>query len=301
VPNPGTREKIKEEVHKTAFIMSRKEANVGSKKLYNRRTVEMTPDQRRLYVEVFKKFQFEYIETNYATVRDVWLARLAGGFSPDRENPELLNNSKTAVILDLLQGDLKHEQVVVWFRFNEELTHVTTTLNKKGIPTTSFNGSSDRAERFRARDAFQSGKYRVICGQIQVGKFSMNLSAASTAIYYSNSYEAEARSQSEDRIVHVTKAQPLLYVDLVTKHSIDEAVVAALRDKNRDSQSFNRRLQRYMVEEFRRQHGLDDQEEGTPAKARVTAQARRPRQETSAKTEGTHGSTARIFPRSKGV
>jgi len=302
LPNPGTREKIKEAVHSAAFIMTRKEANIGSRKIYNTRTVEMTPKQKSLYTEVFKKFQFEYIETNYATVRDVWLARLAGGFSPDRENPELLSNAKYNVVLDLIQGELKGQQVVIWFRFNEELEYVTTMLNSKKIKTTSFNGASSRAERFRVRDAFQRGMYQVICGQIQVGKFSMNLSAASTAIYYSNSYEAEARAQSEDRIVHVTKAQPLLYIDLVTKHTLDEAVVEALKDKHGDSASFNRRLQRYMVEEFRRIHGLNDQEEITTTKTRAKTKAGG-RQETGVQ-EAQHPravAATRLYPRSSTV
>ncbi len=66
---------------------------------------------------------------------------------------------------------------------------------------------------------------------IQCGKFGLDLSAASTAIYYSNGFSHEDRAQSEDRIEHLRKREPLLFVDLVTRGSTDRTVLSLLRQK----------------------------------------------------------------------
>ena len=67
-------------------------------------------------------------------------------------------------------------------------------------------------------------------------------SVADTAIYYSNEYSNDLRSQSEDRICHPKKKLPLLIIDLNTESSIDEKVRKILKDKNFDSRMFMSRL-----------------------------------------------------------
>jgi hypothetical protein len=74
--------------------------------------------------------------------------------------------------------------------------------------------------------------------QVKCGKFGLDWSVASTAIYYSNPYDMEDRAQSEDRIVSATKTEPVLYIDLITKDTIDEEVTEVLRDKNVTARSF---------------------------------------------------------------
>lgn len=254
-PKPGIREKIKEYLHEHAFVLTTKQAKMGNTAIYERRVVPMTPKQRAAHQEVWKKYSYEYIETNYATVRDVWMARIAGGFSPDRENPELLSNAKTQAIYDLLTGELKGKQVVIWFRFTEELEHVVRFLKSKRIRCAGIYGATPKPERARLRQAFSSGQVNVLCVQIQVGKYGLNLSASSTAIYYSNSYALEDREQSEKRIEHGSKSEPLLYIDLMTDGSIDAAVVSGLREKKRNAKQFMQRLQRFIAAEWEVHHG----------------------------------------------
>ena len=55
----------------------------------------------------------------------------------------------------------------------------------------------------------------------------------------------EKRAQSEDRIIHPVKQEPLLYIDLVTEGTIDEIVVDALQDKSISAQILTARLKNY--------------------------------------------------------
>lgn len=242
MPKPGTRDEIKEYVHSHAVVMTARQHGLGNVAIYKKRYVEQNDAQRAAIKTLIKDFQYEYIETNFATVRDIWLARVAGGFSPDRENPELISNAKTNEIVDILTGEMRRKSVVIWFRFNEELEHVVAALNKRKIPTAALSGRTPKDDRRLIRKQFTMGEYRVLCVQQQLGKMGWNLARADVAIYYSNHYEYEARAQSLKRIEHLTKKHALLYIDLVTRGSIDEEVVRALQEKKMTSQSFMRRL-----------------------------------------------------------
>ena len=259
-PKPGMRDAVKQYVHARAVVMTKKQVKIGGTFApIQRRMVEQNDAQQRALKELSKKYAFEYIETKFATVRDVWMARVAGGFSPDRENPELLSNAKTVELVELLKGELAHEQVVVWFRFNEELEHVVNWLNQKAkIPTVGVTGATAVPERKDIRNRFAAGKFRVICVQIQLGKYGWDLSAARTAIRYSNAYDYESYSQSRERIVHPLKKDPLLELHLVTRNSLDEDVFDALKKKKRDSRMFMRELNTAFLERIRRSFGGQD-------------------------------------------
>jgi len=73
------------------------------------------------------------------------------------------------------------------------------------------------------------------------------VASADTAIYYSNYYSFEMRTQSEDRIIHPLKQTPLLYVDLVTENTIDEDVVEILQTKKLRAVGFMRLLRRELM------------------------------------------------------
>lgn len=258
-PKPGRRDEVKKWVHEHAVVMTKEQYGIGGKKTYQRRVIEMNAAQKKANKEVLKDFSYEYIETNFATVRDVWMSRIAGGFSPDRENPELLNDAKIKEIIALKKGELKKQAIVVWFRFNEELEATVAALRAAKIPAVGVSGATPKADRMLIRKRFMKGEFDVICIQVRLGRFGWNLSRATTAIYYSNALDRESRSQSEDRIVHPTKKEPLLYIDLETRGSIDSEVIALQREKRISSRAFARRLNTAVWAEYWRQHPGENQ------------------------------------------
>ena len=72
---------------------------------------------------------------------------------------------------------------------------------------------------------------RFFIGQPRTGGFGLTLTAASTVIYYSNSYDLEIRLQSEDRAHRIGQKNNVTYIDLVSPGTIDEKIINALRDK----------------------------------------------------------------------
>ena len=111
-------------------------------------------------------------------------------------------------------------------------------LFKKNISCGVINGEVAISVRQKLQKDFQEKILSVMCMQLQTGKFGLNLSSASTAIYFSNSLNPDDRSQSEARIEHNLKKEPLLYIDLVSKNSIDEEILKTLKMKHRQSKFF---------------------------------------------------------------
>lgn len=254
LPNRGTIDIIKKEVHNLAFVKTRNQCNIGSMKIYEKRYVAMNPKQEKIYKDIEKKFAYDTEEgkdeTKWATVKFGWMSQVAGGFIPreieeqegkkiEIRKPELISDVKGKELLNLLLGELKNEKIVVWFRYNTELRFAVELLNSHGIGNRYIDGTVDISSRHSASTEFKTSKnVRIMLAQIKCGKFGIDWSVASTAIYYSNPYDMEDRAQSEDRIIHATKKEPVLYIDLITKNTIDEHVTAVLRNKNIKSRTF---------------------------------------------------------------
>ena len=74
---------------------------------------------------------------------------------------------------------------------------------------------------------------RFFVGNPSVGGFGITLTAATTVVYYSNSYNLEHRLQSEDRAHRIGQTRSVNYVDLICPKTVDEKIVKALRDKKK--------------------------------------------------------------------
>ena len=239
VPNKGTISKIKKAVNENAFVLTRKQAGVGSRKIYEKRYVELPRKVRNEYRSLERNFCLGIEETKWTIVVKVWLARLAGG---QPEDANFCSMHKFSEILYLLNSELKKEQCVIWFRFNLELIYLHNMLEAKGISNDFITGNVSPAERERTRKRFNKGKFRILLVQIKCGKFGIDCSAASVAIYYSNSFAYEERAQSEDRIISPTKKEPVLILDVLTTNTVDVDIYSALRDKKINAKTFNSKI-----------------------------------------------------------
>jgi SNF2 family DNA or RNA helicase len=231
IPKSGVRTKVLRRVRESSFVLTRKQAGIGSRKVYESREVTMSADQAKVYKQIERSFEYEYgqkvVSTKWIVVRTNWLAQVAGGFTP-REH-FCVGRGKIRELRTLLDTELRGEQVVVWFRYNRELFEVKREL--LGMQTSVIVGKTPPEIRTKRIDQFQAGKRRILLCQSRCAMLGIDLSAASTAVYFSNYYDLQVRVQSEDRIVHPKKKEPLLYVDLISKSTVDEQIVSILQEK----------------------------------------------------------------------
>ncbi len=248
LPIPSKLAKLKEEIRNEGFFLSRKQAGLKNTKVREVRTLELPKDVRKTYEEIRKEFVATYKgeflkSTKYVPVQYIWMHQLASGFLGGK----LLWDGKIVQLIELLQGELSKEQVVVWFKYNAPLNEVSKRLSQKGISHGKILGTESRESREDAIDFFRKGNVRVLLCQIKCGKTAIDLSNSSTAIYFSNSYSLEERLQSEDRILNPAKTEPLLYIDLVGKDTVEEEILEILQDKKGNSNFFKSTLLKEIV------------------------------------------------------
>ena len=232
---------IKEAVHQDSFVLTRKDAGIGSKKIYEHRYVDCNSTQKSLMKEIDKKLKYSYQKeeefTKYATTKYLWLARVAGGFTP--KELEVVSANKLDEIIFLLKNDLKGEQIIIWFRFNNELDFVRNELINRKFRVGKFTADEKTGIN---KDTTLSKDIDVMCAQARSGKMGLPWHDSSAMIFYSNWYDFEVRAQCEDRGIHPMKKEPYLIIDLITENSIDEETVDILKGKKISSSYFMKNL-----------------------------------------------------------
>ena len=76
-------------------------------------------------------------------------------------------------------------------------------------------------------------KTRFLVGNPTTGGFGLTLTACNTVVYYSNSYNLEVRMQSEDRAHRMGQKGTVVYIDIVAKGTLDEAIMKSLTSKGK--------------------------------------------------------------------
>lgn len=240
VKDSNTEAKIKETVHEKAFVLRRSEAGMTKDKLYTTRTVYMNPKQMKLYKQIEKEFAFEseglFDETIWATEKAIWLNYIAGGFTPDRTT--CLSTAKYDEILYLLKNDLRDQKAVIWFRYVHELKFCIQYLNQHNISTVGMYGAMDVNKRNISEASFKGHTAQILCCMTALAAEAKDFSVASTAFYYSNERSGNLRGQSEDRILHPLKNDPLLYVDMICAETTDEEGLKAVQTKVFNARAF---------------------------------------------------------------
>jgi len=122
-------------------------------------------------------------------------------------------------------------QMVIWCSFLFEVAAVRAVFDELGVSYVVHTGDTKESDRKLAINAFQAGEHRAFVSTVQSGGIGITLTAASLAVYISNSWSLEARAQSEDRTHRIGQKNKVEYVDIVADRSADELVREALTQK----------------------------------------------------------------------
>jgi len=239
-PRPHAFAKIKTEVHKRCNILTRKQVGMFQEKVREKRYVSLPQKQRAAYDEAEQNFVLAGKETKSILAVRVWLQRMCGGQLP--EDPEFSSPHKLAEIASLVDGELRREKLLVFFRFNAELLACEKLLRKKKRSVITILGANGRKENSQRRLAFQKDQFQIALCQTRCVRYGLDFSRSSTVIYFSNWEDYEIRGQSEDRVLHPAKKEANLYIDLLVRNSIDEDILFALQHKGATAKSFNSTL-----------------------------------------------------------
>lgn len=208
-------------------------------KIYTRREVQLTLDQKRAY-EQMKKLALAQLESGeLATTQSVLtqimrLQQICCGFlRTDEEELVPLKNNRLDELMSI--ADEVQGKAIIWATWSHDIVAIAEALRRRFGPEAAapYYGATPQDERQQIVDNFQDPNHplRFFIGQPKTGGYGITLTAAHTMVYYSNSYDLEIRLQSEDRAHRIGQNQNVTYIDLISPGTIDEKIVQALRDK----------------------------------------------------------------------
>jgi len=222
-------------------------------KVYKEIRLEMTDQQRELLVRLNDTFRLEFgkvkIDTKYIFTLISKSLQICDGFVQHIEYEkdekgkntskvisselEIIDTNKDEALVETLHEiDVTKNKVVIWCAFLFSVAKVETVLAKLGIRTLSLTGATEDSNK--VVQLFQRSKeFNVlICTQKKAAE-SVTLTSAKYAIYYSRIWSFDAQANSEARIrrkgseIH----KNIMYIDLITKDSVEEKVVDCLKKK----------------------------------------------------------------------
>ena len=201
-------------------------------KIYQRAYVDLSAKQRSLYTAIRDEYMAEYqgqvIDAPEAITRLLRLQQITCGWFPgDEPIPIDEENPRIKLLKDIL-SDIEGK-VIIWARFRADLRAIETALGSLGV---AYHGGVSNDARAHAVEAFQKDpKIRYFIGQPQSGGLGLTLTAATYAIYYSNSFDLETRLQSEDRCHRIGTKSNVTYIDIEAVKTVDGKIIKALRNK----------------------------------------------------------------------
>ena len=188
-----------------------------------------------IYEECYTEFHGKDIETPLVIQKFIRLRQIVSGWLPVGEGEvEPIGNTNVKLerisrLIDEIEG-----KVVLWGNFKHECHALVDMLTKKcqGEDIACYWGDTAADDRERGVNDFQKGNTRFFVGSPACGGRGLDLFAASTMIFMSNTFSWIDREQAEDRIHrNGQEADKVTYLDVYAEGTIDEYIIKSLHAK----------------------------------------------------------------------
>jgi SNF2 family DNA or RNA helicase len=205
-------------------------------KVFEERTCEMTPEQRKIYKETQKKFWIEFqqgnIDVKNAAARVVKLQEIANGFViSDQHEVIRISNSKLECLSDTIEEIDGDDQITIWCRFREDIRCIEEILAERFPDRKVFSLHGDTKERPTLLANYRETKGSVLVVQIQTGGMGLDLTCSRFGLIYSNVFEYALREQLEDRHHRPGQVNAVTYIDFITENSVDRKIQDVLANR----------------------------------------------------------------------
>jgi len=227
-------------------------------KLYTIQTVDASPEQRRVYRDIEKQLYTEIegqeIAFHFLLTKNIKINQICSGFLKyENETIEIEHEKLKALkqIVDDYDG-----KIVIWTIFLHDIEKIMETFAGQIV---KIDGSMIRNDqRAEAIDAFQTGDKKIIVLQEQAGSLGITLTAGHLCIFYSRSYSLLNRLQAEDRLHRIGQRNPVTYIDLILKDSIEELIIETVEEKRMLAGFLQGDFEDIIIEKFKKKFSLDN-------------------------------------------
>lgn len=232
-------------------------------KVYERRAAklddEVSAQYKQFEKECVAKFDGTQISAPLIMTKLMKMSQVTGGFIYEqgadgkRVATHVFKKNPKIDVLEEILDESVGKKVIVWCRFTQELQAIEALLVSMKLPYVAIHGGVAPDDRGKAVSRFQTDpKCRIFLGQVSTAGMGITLTAASTVVYYSNTYALEDRLQSEDRCHRIGQKNSVTYIDILAEtarggRTIDHDVLDVLKGKAAFAQEVSMALMRSMV------------------------------------------------------
>jgi hypothetical protein len=245
-------------IKKYSFRCLKKDCLDLPPKIYLKRYVELTKQQRKIYNavrdEVIAEFEhmgeLNVITCEIAMIRLLRLQQIiCNHYCPDPdpdqmktakmiEQPKTIKgvwttqNPRMAMVLKIIGEEAEDARGIIWCRHHPEIAECVDALTRTfgADKVVQMHGDVKKDNRAASRHAFQDRKSPVqwMVAQVRSGK-GIDLYEANYEIFYSNDHSYINRVQAEDRAHRIGLKHSVNIYDLVAHDTQDQKIIDALR------------------------------------------------------------------------
>ena len=208
-------------------------------KVRQKRYIELSGEAKKIYETLRTRalaiVQDSTISFSNKLTEIIKLHQVCNGFTKN-DDGELLHLHKQK--LETLEEIINETdgKMIIWanyiYNIKEIIKFIEDKYGKESV--VSIYGDVDVPTRKEAVERIQKDpKTKFLVGNPTTGGFGLTLTACNTVIYYSNNYNLEVRMQSEDRAHRMGQKGTVVYIDIVAKNTLDEAIMKSLTKKGR--------------------------------------------------------------------
>jgi SNF2 family DNA or RNA helicase len=222
-----------------SFRLTKEEATDLPPKIYAERAYKMSTKTRKHYDDLKATFMTqldngEIVDAKTALTAMGRLQQVLCGYLPDAEgNYVTLDTDRMDQLMEIVRQ--VNGPVIIWARFSRDIINIKATLDaEEGAgASVTYYGDTATTMRYEAVEDFVAGRARFFISNQASGGVGLNLQlgGCQTNIYYSNSFNALNRWQSEDRTHRIGTKGAVTYFDLVATGSIDRLILRNLKQK----------------------------------------------------------------------
>jgi SNF2 family DNA or RNA helicase len=205
--------------------------------LFQNRTVEMSPTQKRAYADMFGKLKAEInggqvLAVNEA-IKTSKLVQIACGVAYDGSGEEIVTDATsrlevTREIIEEAEG-----KVIVFVPFVSAVHYVADYLRKSGLSVEVVYGEVKKSERDRIFGEFQrDGDPRVIVAQPGAMSHGLTLTKANTIIWYAPIFSNDTYDQASGRITRPSQTMTQFIIN-IEGSPIEQLMYSRLRNKQK--------------------------------------------------------------------
>ena len=206
-------------------------------KVRQRRYIELEGESKNIYnrlrTSALAIVEDSTISFSNKLTEIIKLHQVCNGFTKDDDGKMLpLHDQKIKALHEII--DESDGKIIIWANYLWNIHQIIHSLKSRygDQSVVSIFGEVGVEDRKKAVELFQNdSNVRFFVGNPTTGGFGLTLTACNTVVYFSNNYNLEVRMQSEDRAHRMGQTGTVVYVDIVAKNTLDEAIMKSLINK----------------------------------------------------------------------